>query len=329
MRAPEFWSNNSGGARWLSRVLAPVGFVYGRTVKWKAANANSYRPKAKVICVGNLTAGGSGKTPVCLAIAKRLSAHHLRVVILSRGYGGKARGPVFVHPQTDLATDVGDEALMEAASARVIVAKDRRAGAELADIEETDVIIMDDGHQNFALTKDLSLVVVDAEAGFGNGRALPAGPLREPVTQGLSRADAVVLVGNGSPDLGKYRRPVVRAHLEPRGGALRGRRVVAFAGIGRPEKFFASLHEIGAEVISETAFPDHHVYSASEIARLKAKARGVQADPVTTEKDYVRLTPAERAGVDYLRVEAVFDDETAIMGMLDKLWPGGIPRRPA
>ena len=327
MRAPDFWSHNDGSARLLSLALAPASFVYGASVAWKAKRATPHRAKAKVVCIGNLTVGGSGKTPVCLAIAHALAAHRLHTVILSRGYGGRARGPIFVRPETDSAADVGDEALMEAASTHVIVARDRRAGAELADAKETDVLVMDDGHQNFSLAKNLSLVVVDAEMGFGNSCVLPAGPLREPVAQGLSRADAVILVGNGSPDLRGFAKPVLRAHLSAVDSGFTKKRVVAFAGIGRPEKFFTSLRNLGAEVVAEAIFPDHHFYTASEIARLKAKAQTAKASLVTTEKDYVRLTPAERVGIDYLRIEALFDDPSAIEAMLDKLWPDAIPRR--
>ncbi|HXL98832.1 MAG TPA: tetraacyldisaccharide 4'-kinase [Rhizomicrobium sp.] len=318
MRTPEFWNAPDHTARLAIAVLAPVGWAYGASVAWKRDHAHAHRAKARVVCVGNLTAGGSGKTPVASAIARALKERGGNPFILSRGYGGRMRGPALIDPARDTAQDAGDEPLMLAAAAPVIVARDRRAGAELADNSGADAIVMDDGHQNFALVKDISIVVIDAETGFGNGRVLPAGPLREPVAQGLARADAVVLVGDGAPDLKGYSGPLLRARLVPADVlGLKGARVVAFAGIGRPEKFFETLRALGAELIEARGFPDHHVYSASEIARLKAKARGALL--VTTEKDFVRLTPAERDDVHFLPVRAAFDDAHAFARLLDRI----------
>ena len=213
---------------------------------------------------------------------------------------------------------MGDEALLLARTAPTIVARDRAAGARLAKEKGTSVIVMDDGHQNFSLRKSLSLVVVDAEMGFGNGYQIPAGPLREPVAQGLARADAVILVGNGTPDLGGYGGPVIRARLKADGDAFAGQtRVCAFAGIGRPEKFFASLEDSGATVTGTCFFPDHHPYSEDEIVELRAVAG--EAALVTTEKDFVRLTPAQREGIRMLKVAAVFDDAGAIERLLDSI----------
>jgi tetraacyldisaccharide 4'-kinase len=320
MRTPEFWNAHDHTARLAIAVLTPVGWAYGASVAWKRDHAHAHRARARVVCVGNLTAGGSGKTPVAIAIARALKERGGNPFILSRGYGGRMRGPAPIDPARDTAHDVGDEPLMLAGAAPVIVARDRRAGAELAETSGADAIVMDDGHQNFALVKDIAIVVVDAETGFGNGRVLPAGPLREPVAQGLARADAVVLVGDGTPDLKGYSGPVLRARLVPADVlGLKGARVVAFAGIGRPEKFFETLRALGAELIEARGFPDHHVYSASEIARLKAKARGALL--VTTEKDFVRLTPAERDDVQFLPVRAAFDDPAALARVLDRIAP--------
>lgn len=322
MRAPEFWAGQNLTARVALAILSPIGWAYGASVRWKAMNARPYRPVAKIICVGNLTAGGSGKTPVAIAIARMLIERGLRVMFLTRGYGGRAKGPVFVNLARDRAADMGDEALLLAAAAPVIVSRDRAAGAKLADAEHADVVVMDDGHQNFSIAKDLSLVVVDAKSGFGNGRVLPAGPLRESVAQGLLRADAVVLVGAGSPDLGGFAGPVLGARLVPVDvHKLDGKQVVAFAGIGRPEKFFETLRGLGARLADARAFADHHVYTAAEIARLKRKARAEGAILLTTEKDYVRLTPTEREDISFLPVRAGFDDMTAISTLLDRIAP--------
>jgi tetraacyldisaccharide 4'-kinase len=314
MRAPDFWSQ----AGWRSHILSPLGWLYGASVAWKALHAKPYRPKAAVICVGNLTAGGSGKTPVAIGVAGMLRARGRAPFFLARGYGGRLHGPILVGDDNN-ARDVGDEPLLLHRAAPVVVARDRSAGAQLAQAHGADVIIMDDGHQNFGLEKDLSLVVVDGETGFGNGHVLPAGPLREPVRQGLARADAVIIVGDGTPDLGGFSRPVLHARLVQDGPELPHRRLVAFAGIGRPEKFFRALEAGGAELAATKRYADHHAYTSSEIARLKSKARSCDALLVTTEKDFVRLTPAEREGIHPVPVRAVFEEKAAVERLLDSL----------
>jgi tetraacyldisaccharide 4'-kinase len=330
MRAPEFWRRDDAFSRLLTALLTPIGWLYGASVAWRARNTQPFRIEAKVICVGNLTAGGSGKTPVAIAVAQALAAGGLKVMFLSRGYGGRARGPMLVDADVHDAGDVGDEPLLLSREGQVIVARDRHEGAEFADSFAPDVIVMDDGHQNFALAKDLSLVVVDAAGGFGNGRMLPAGPLREPVAQGLKRADAVILVGDGTPPLGAWAGPLLRAHLAPKAGnAFVGRKVVAFAGIAQPEKFLDSLKGCGALLVDSVPFGDHHAYSAAEIARLKAKARANDAGLVTTEKDFVRLTKSEREGIEVLPVEALFDDPSALAALLDRLGPNALAPAPA
>ncbi len=314
MRAPEFWSRPSlAGA-----ALAPVGWIYGAVTDWKRTHASPFRARAKVICVGNLTAGGAGKTPVVEAIVRNLQARGVRVAILSRGYGGRLAGPVLVNRDMHSAADVGDEPLLLSATAPVIVARDRGRGAALADADGADIIVMDDGYQNFALVKDVSILVVDAEKGFGNGRIIPAGPLRETVTGGLARADAVVLLGTGAPVLPGYSGPVLRAKLVPRNDEmLAGRRVIAFAGIGRPEKFFGTLRALNVELVAAHAFADHHMFDTGEIAQLKATAKEKNAVLITTEKDYVRLTPLDRVGIATLPIEAKF--ETSLDSVLNKV----------
>lgn len=301
-------------------MLAPLGWIYGTSVAWKAVHTKPFRTGAGVICVGNLSVGGTGKTPVAIEIARRLLARGRNPFFLSRGYGGRLRGPIEV-VEDNRAADVGDEPLLLAQAAPAVIALDRQAGAKLAIERGADVIVMDDGHQNFSLEKDLSIVVVDGEAGFGNGRVVPAGPLREPVTQGLARADAVIIVGNGAPPLGTFSKPVMRAHLTLDDASIGGRRVVAFAGIGRPEKFFRSLHEAGADLIASIGFADHHTYAAGEIARLRSKARAHNAELVTTEKDFLRLTRAQREGIRAVPAQASFDDPAALERLLDRISP--------
>ena len=314
MRTPEFWQQRGPTAL----LLAPLGALYGASVAWKARHARPHRVAARVICVGNLTAGGSGKTPVALALGARLKARGESIFFLTRGYGGTEHGPAQVQRDSHAAR-MGDEALLLALTAPTIVARNRAEGAVTAVAQGANTIVMDDGHQNFTLAKDLSIVVVDGESGFGNGLMIPAGPLREPVTQGLARADAVVIMNDGNPDLGGYKGPVLRARLVADGKAFQGRRVFAFAGIGRPGKFLASLKEAGAIVAGARFFADHHPYRVDEIAALKIQAG--DAELVTTEKDLVRLEVKDRVGIAVLPVHARFDDEAALDRLLDSRGP--------
>lgn len=298
----------------MARLLSPLGFIYGCVVKSRLRRTPTYRPAAPVICVGNLTLGGAGKTPVAIAILQRLTTLRASPVALSRGYGGAAVGPLKVEPD-HLASEVGDEPLLLARHAPTIIAKDRAAGARAAMEAGAGVIVMDDGFQNPSLPKDLAIAVVDSESGFGNGFVFPAGPLRETAKDGLGRADAVILMGRGPFDPGH---PVtLRAQLRsPMSAAFDDRRVVAFAGIGRPEKFFHSMERAGAEIVAVFAYPDHHAYTEDDIARMKALARSRGAALATTEKDYVRLPPRLRKGVLTLPVEAQFEDERALDALL-------------
>jgi tetraacyldisaccharide 4'-kinase len=225
---------------------------------------------------------------------------------------------VLVKPHHNAAI-VGDEALLLARTAPTIVARDRAVGAARAAEAQADVLVMDDGHQNFSLAKDLSLVVVDGGGGFQNGMVLPAGPLREPVAQGLKRADAVIIMGDGTPDLRGYAGPVLRARLVPLPHSFAGRRVFAFAGIGRPRKFFDTLKAVGAIVAGTQDFADHHVYDAQDLQGLRDQAKGALL--VTTEKDLVRIPPGQRGGIAALAVEARFDDPAALAALLAKIVP--------
>ncbi|HWU26459.1 MAG TPA: tetraacyldisaccharide 4'-kinase [Rhizomicrobium sp.] len=312
MRAPEFWTGKDGASRLTATALSPLGRLYGAVTAWKRTHAAPYCAKAKIACIGNLTVGGSGKTPVSLAVLDILQSRNVSAAALTRGYGGRIRKPTVVDSSLHTAADVGDEALLLAARNRTIVSADRPLGARLADAEGVAVIVMDDGYQNFSLAKDLQILVVDAEAGFGNGHILPAGPLRERIEDGLARADAVVFVGAGSPALPGFSGPVFRARLIPsRGEDLASRRVLAFAGIGRPEKFFDTLRALGASVVATYPFPDHHVFRTDEIAKLRSNAVSENAMLITTEKDYVRLAPAERGDIQVLAVRAALEQPQA------------------
>jgi tetraacyldisaccharide 4'-kinase len=311
VKAPDFWQTDN----WLARVLTPLGTLYGAATA-RRLRRHSVRTKARVICCGNATAGGTGKTILALAIADQLAAQGRRPMFLTRGYGGRLAGPVQVDPARHTAADVGDEALLLAARAPTIMARDRAAGAALAH-DATD-LILDDGLQNPDLIKDLTFLLIDGGAGFGNGRMIPAGPLREPVLRAAARVQAAILIGTDTtnalqslpPGL-----PVLRAHLVPAAN-LAGTRVLGFAGIGRPEKFRASLIEAGADIADFLPFPDHHPYSAAEVAHLRARAQTLNAQLVTTEKDLVRLAPTDRANIMAVGVNLRFETANALQSWL-------------
>lgn len=317
MKAPAFWTHDGV----LARALVPLGYFYALGGRMRRAAATAWQAPVPVVCVGNLTAGGTGKTPAAIAIARRLLILGRKPVLVSRGYRGRLAGPVRVDPASHTASEVGDEPLLLAEAAPTIVAKDRLSGVRAAIDLGAEVIVLDDGFQDPRLTHDLALVVVDGGAGFGNGRVLPAGPLREPVAAGLARADAVILIGDGTV---ATERPVLRARLVPTDAALRfqGHKVLAFAGIGRPQKFFDTLAEIGAEVVATRAFPDHHPYDEDDAARLIEDAAQRAAEPVTTRKDWVRLPVSAKPLVSVLDVDLVFADEDALARRLRSLRRG-------
>ena len=320
MRAPEFWTGKSKAAGALSAALAPLGALYALSVRAKMARAKPYRARARVLCVGNLTAGGSGKTPIAIALGLMLAARGKRIAFLTRGYGGRLHGPLCVDAARHIATDVGDEALLLAAKAPTIVARDRAAGAKLTDSLGIDIVVMDDGFQNFQLAKDVSLIVIDAEWGFGNGRLIPAGPLRERPDDGFKRADALVLMGDREPKLSPFAGPVLRARMLPSApAAVAGRAVFAFAGIGRPEKFFSTLRDMGARVLGTRAFPDHHRFNAIELAALRALAQSFGALLVTTEKDFARIAELDRKAILPVPVHVVFETDPALSALLGRL----------
>lgn len=310
-REPGWWYEADGvhdGAQLWPRLLAPVAALYGWAAARRFAKASPYRAPLPVICVGNFTAGGTGKTPTALFIAGLIQRSGRRPAFLTRGYTGRLTGPVLVDPTKHAATDVGDEPLLLAASAATIVSRDRPAGARaIAALDpRPDAIIMDDGLQNPTLAKDLTIAVVDASRGFGNGRVIPAGPLRADLGFQLGLADAVLVNGRQgdgtSSPAGAWLRhnfhgPVLEAELVPvEEQPLAGRRVVAFAGIANPQRFRRTLAQCGADVKAFLPFPDHHAFTAAECRHLLTVARGAGADLVTTEKDWVRLgTSTEEA----------------------------------
>ncbi len=312
MQAPEFWQDR----RLVARLLAPAGWVFAAGGWLRQLRARPVVVPVPVLCVGNLVAGGAGKTPTVLALAEILQAR--RPHILTRGYRGRLAGPVQVDAFRHTIADVGDEPLLLTRRWPTWVSRDRVAGAQAAAAAGAGVILMDDGFQNPALAKTLSVLVVDAAQGIGNGYCIPAGPLREPVSRGLRRADAVVLIGGGELPF-VWRGPVFRAAVAPYddAGQWRGRRVVAFAGIGRPGKFFATLDALGADVYARHAFADHHVYTGQEIERMTRDLPD-GASLVTTEKDHVRLPQEWQGRVAALPVRLQFAEAERVSGWLSQ-----------
>jgi len=295
VRAPEFWHmrNARGLAGALAIVLSPLGWVYGAITSMRASRAPEYAAPVPVICIGNVVMGGAGKTLVCADLAKRLSAKGQKPHIIMRGYGGLTLAPTQVDLNVHGANDVGDEPLLLARLAPTWVGRNRAEVAKRACEAGASVIVMDDGFQNSTLAKTLSLLVVDTAYGFGNGRVCPAGPLRETVNSAIARAHGVIALGNVNADL-KFDLPTFAGHTNAATLApdIQGKRVIAFAGIGRPEKFFDTLKAAGAELVETISFPDHHPFLSSEVEDILSKASANNCIVVTTEKDIVRI-PAE------------------------------------
>jgi tetraacyldisaccharide 4'-kinase len=316
MRAPEFWETPPGP---VAGLLAPLGALWHGAGALRRAVTRPYRAPVPVVCVGNLVAGGAGKTPVALSLLEVIAASGLAAHAVTRGYGGRLAGPARVDPLRHDARAVGDEALLLARRGPCWVARDRAAGCRAAATAGAQVVVLDDGFQNPGIAKDLSLLVIDAKYGFGNGRLIPAGPLREPVGSGLARTDAVVLIGEGELPavVTATQRPVLRAGLEPVDTArFCGIRVLAFAGIGRPDKFFASLRQVGAEIAAARPFPDHHRFTPTETAGLRRDAERAGALLVTTAKDWARLPESARIGIEAFEVELRWRDPAALAELL-------------
>jgi tetraacyldisaccharide 4'-kinase len=316
MKAPAFWADTRPGLA--ARLLAPLGALYGAVTARHMAQVGE-RLAVPLICVGNFVVGGGGKTPAAMAIARMLLDMGERVAFISRGYGGAAGArAISVNPDVHGATEVGDEPLLLARLAPCFVARDRRVAAAAAIRAGASVLVLDDGLQNPALAKDLTFAMIDSGAGLGNGLCLPAGPLRAPLAAQLRHVAAIVWVGEGDPPAFGDK-AVLTARLIPDPDVatrLAGRDVLAFAGIARPEKFYATLREIGARVVACESFADHHAFSAGDFARLLAAADAQKLVLTTTEKDAARLSPGQRRTVTLLPVTLIFDDAPRIAAML-------------
>jgi tetraacyldisaccharide 4'-kinase len=327
MRAPRFWFTAPDRPGLAARLLSPLGWLYAAGTA-RRLRRSGYAPTVPVICVGNLTAGGAGKTPTVIALIERLVARSKAVHVVSRGYGGRLQGPVRVDALRHSADEVGDEPLLLSAFAPVWVAKDRAAGVQAAEAAGARVILLDDGFQSPVVKPSLALLVVDASRGFGNGRCIPAGPLREPATVGLARADLVLTIGDKAAQDrfdaawgGLVGAPRLRGALLPlqMGMDWTGERVLAFAGIADPARFFATLRAEGAELVRGEALADHAPLSETLLRRLEAEAAAAGAQLVTTEKDAARLPAAWRAKVLTLVVRLQVQDWSALDAAMDKL----------
>lgn len=319
MQPPGFWQAPPG--HWAARLMSPLSALYAVAAARRMARPGAHAP-CPVICLGNFTLGGAGKTPASLAVAAMLRDAGASPVFLTRGYGGHLPGPIQVEPGTYEAADVGDEPLLLAKEAPTVVARHRPAGAALCAQIGATAIVMDDGLQNPSLVKDLALAVVDGGAGIGNGHTFPAGPLRLPMHRQWPHVGGLILVGDGAAgeavatEAERRRLPIHRARLVPEGSAVSDRPWLAFAGIGRPEKFFATLREAGASLRGTRAFPDHHPFTPADLAALAAEARRLGAGLVTTAKDAVRLPPAFADQVEILRVRLCFADPPALRAQI-------------
>ncbi len=314
MKAPRFW----GSKNLLSTCLIPFSLIYLLGRKIHCCIIKPEKLPIPVICVGNLTVGGAGKTPVALHIGGILKNKNIKAFFISRGYGGKETGPLLVDNEKHSAKDVGDEPLLLAQILPTIIAKNRLSAARFAIANGAQAIIMDDGFQNPSLVKDLSLIVVDRRLSFGNERALPAGPLREKISQGLKRADAVVIINPANfmptalPDIPFL---LARSRPQPSMLALKGKRIIAFCGIAVPQKFYYMLSASGAEIIEKVSFPDHYYYKKSDLELLHKKSREQNAVLVTTSKDAARLAKdfkQETGDIAIAEMSLVFDNENKL-----------------
>lgn len=324
-KTPAFWYDAAAPlAAQKATLLSPFAALYGFAVRQRFDLYYPVPLARPVVCVGNPVAGGAGKTPVVLSLVDLLKARGYNPHLLTRGYGGSEAGPLQVSPGRDTAEDVGDEALLLVTKAPTWVSRNRALGAQEAIDTGANIIVMDDGYQNPSIYKDFSLLVIDGAAGFGNGRLFPAGPLREPPDFCLSRAHAVVMLGEdktGALDIVRRHTdvPVLAARIVPdeTNPDLFGKKIFAFAGIGRPEKFRASLAAAGAVLEGWGSYPDHFSYTEEDLRELMAGAAAQNALVVTTAKDHVRLPPALRDKVQVFGVHVAWDDPAQLMALLD------------
>lgn len=319
MQAPSFWNIKHGrdSAPMIRLLLTPFSWIYSYFTQKRIKETIPQNLTAKVISIGNISLGGTGKTP----IARHIRALLPNAAIVSRGYGGSVKDPLRIEFENMNAKMCGDEPYMLSQDGAVFIGEDRLAAAKLAIENGFRTLILDDAHQNPNIHKDLSIVVVDGAVGFGNERIVPAGPLREKIETGLSRADAIIWIGdrhNASDSLNGFQKPILYANLVPTPNILSGR-YIGFCGIGRPEKFHDTLTSLGADVVDFLPFPDHHFYTPKQLGDLAAIAKHSKAKLITTEKDFVRLPKDFAQSVDIVNIEIAFEDNGALLALLGKI----------
>ena len=325
IKTPHFWTELS----WQSVILFPVSYIwrFGHYAQQKILNTKE--TEIPVICVGNLTVGGSGKTPVVITLCRFLSGIGKSTSILTRGFGGKEKGPIFVSTNLHQSLDVGDEPLMMAHSLDVCVSRNRPLGANhILDKKKYDCIVMDDGLQNPTLKKDLNIAVFDGKFGIGNGFLLPAGPMRQKLEVGIQNIDLVIFNGKDETGLGQKippHIPIFTGELQPDEEIvekMKNRRVYGFAGIGNPSRFFKTLNDIGADLVGEAHFADHHPYTDADLTQLYEEAIQSGAELVTTQKDWMRLPTDWRDRVLTVPVRIHFsaDDTIKIVSFLETMF---------
>ncbi|MBR2300121.1 MAG: tetraacyldisaccharide 4'-kinase [Alphaproteobacteria bacterium] len=312
MKTPQYWQHQN----LISSLLTPIGALYSMATALRLKWIKPYQANVPVICIGNITAGGVGKTPVSIALAELLKANGKNPFFISRGYGGSLSG-VLIDLKKHTPQEVGDEPLMLAAVAPTVVCADRGIAAQIAEKNGADVLIMDDGFQNPTLKKDLSFLVFNGELGIGNGKTIPAGPLREGLKSGLKRADGVIFIGRDKYELLKQiNKPVFRVLIKEERPAHHNTKVIAFAGIGYPQKFYNSLQKCGLAVANSYDFPDHHFYTKDELKALIKKGKTKNLPIYTTLKDYVKIPQNLQKSFNVLNIKAQFEDKNQILDFI-------------
>jgi len=314
MKTPKHWQSNN----LLSFLLAPAGFLYGVATVLRLKCKKGYKSSIPVICVGNISAGGVGKTPVSIALAEILKAKGKNPFFISRGYGGSLSG-VLINTKKHTPQEVGDEPLMLSAVAPTVICHNRGKAAQIAEANGADILIMDDGFQNPSLQKDLSFLVFNGEIGIGNGKIIPAGPLRESFESGLKRADAVIFIGEDKQDLlKKINKPVFKVEIKEETPLHKSEKILAFAGIGYPQKFYHSLEKCGLKVAKSYDFPDHHFYTKDELKTMIKKASKRNMPIYTTLKDFVKIPQNMQKSFNVLNIKATFENENAVIDFINQ-----------
>jgi tetraacyldisaccharide 4'-kinase len=323
-KTPKFWyRDNDSSIPLIEKILWPFSIIYGAGHRLNLSNQIPVRLSIPVVCVGNIVAGGGGKTPTLLALIKLISTHKLAnvPVILSRGYGGSKEGPHTVNLAEDTAACIGDEPLLLAKTCKTIISKNRAKGAVEAQNQGGDLILMDDGYQNQTVPKDIALLVIDGASGFGNNKLLPSGPLREPVEDGLARADAVIILGDDARNTKAKipsHIPMFMADIKPLFTGDRNANYIAFCGLARPEKFKKTLDDLKLNITAFYDFADHHNFTSTELQKLQDEAKLKNSILLTTEKDFVRIPPEFRDKIQTLPIEIIFQDEEALLDFLKR-----------